>query len=84
MTRGLLVLITFISAIFLPWQFTALLALVSSIFIPLLPLAIGILADTLYYVPNASSVIIFTFYGAIATGIALLVRSRLKTSIIIG
>lgn len=82
--RGLLVLLVFISIIFFPWPLAALLTLISSLFVPLLPLAAGLFADTLYYAPGAASVPLYTLYGALATGIALFVRSRLKTSIIRG
>ena len=80
--RGILTFFVFISVIFLPWPLTAVLALVSSISIPLLPLAVGIFADTLYYTPEASILPIFTLCGAVATCVAIFVRSRLKTSII--
>ena len=84
MMRGLLILLVFISIIFFPWPFAVLLALISSAFIPLLPFAAGIFADTLYYAPHTAAMPLFTLYGAIATGVALLVHSRLKTSIIGG
>ncbi|MDP2651537.1 MAG: hypothetical protein Q8O94_00160 [bacterium] len=81
MIRGLLILIAFISVIFFPWPFAAALTFVSSFYIPLLPLAVGLFADTLYYTPNGA-LPLFTIYGALITGIALFVRSRLKASII--
>jgi len=84
MMRGLLTLFVFISVMFFPWPFAAALALVSSLSVPLLPLAAGIFADTLYYIPRVAPLPFFTLYGAIVTSVALLVRSRLKTSIIKG
>jgi len=75
-TCGLLTLLVFISVIFFPWPLTAVLALASSFLIPFLPLAVGLFADTLYY---TSGFPFFTFYGALATGVVLFVRSRLKT-----
>ena len=81
MIRGVLVFFIFVSAIFFPWPLTAVLALVSSFFVPLLPFAVCIFADTLYYTPHAN-LPIFTIYGALVTGAALFVRSRLKASII--
>jgi len=72
----------FVSIIFFPWPIAAALALFSSLSIPLLPLAAGIFADTLYYSPSVTIVPFFTLCGALTTGVALLVRSRLKTSII--
>lgn len=84
MMRSLLVILVFVSILFFPWPFAAVLALISSLSIPLLPLAAGIFADTLYYAPGADMLPFFTLYGVIVTGIALLVRSHLKTSIIKG
>lgn len=87
--RGLLTLFIFISVIFFPWPLAAVLTLCSSLSIPLLPLAAGIFADTLYYSPSTNVLVLgtphmplFALCGAIATSAAIFVRSRLKTSII--
>ncbi len=80
--RGTLTLITFISAVLFPWPLTVALALLTSLFEPLIPLSIGLFADTLYYTPQSSVIPFFTFYGALVTALAFLVRSRLKTGII--
>lgn len=82
MMRGTLTLITFISVVFFPWPLTAFLTLVSALSIPLLPLAIGIFFDTLYYVPQTGLLPLFTLSGAILTALALFVRSRLNARII--
>lgn len=82
--RGILTLLTFISTVLFPWPLTVLLALAVSLFEPLVPLAAGLFADTLYYVPQSGIVPTFTLYGALVTAVALFVRSRLKTSIIRG
>ena len=82
MTRGLLTLLTFVSTVFFPWPLTVLLALGLSLFEPLVPLAAGIFADTLYYAPQAGALPLFTVYGALVTALAFFVRSRLKTGII--
>jgi hypothetical protein len=81
MMRGFLTFIIFVSIIFFPWPLAAVLGLVSSFFIPLLPLAAGLFADTLYYTPSATVVPLFTLYGALVTGIALFVRSQLGAGI---
>ncbi|OGG64666.1 hypothetical protein A3J11_02875 [Candidatus Kaiserbacteria bacterium RIFCSPLOWO2_02_FULL_55_12] len=81
MMRAALTLLPFVSAIFFPWPFTVLLALISVRWEPLVPLAVGLFADTLYYVPSAALVPVFTLSGAAVTVIALFVRSRLRTSI---
>lgn len=80
--RGTLTVLTFVSTVFLPWPLTALLALAASVFEPLVPLAAGLFVDTLYYTPLSGALPIFTFYGALVTAAAFLVRSRLKTGII--
>lgn len=80
--RGSLTVLTFISTVFLPWPFTALLALSASVFEPLVPLAAGLFADTLYYTPQAGILPLFTFAGALLTAVAFFVRNRLKTGII--
>jgi hypothetical protein len=84
MIRGLLTVLAFISVLLFPWPFTVLLVLVAAFFEPLVPLAIGIFADTLYYTPHAGAFPVLWLYGALLTGVAYFVRSRIKTSIIGG
>lgn len=84
MMRGIFTFLTFISTVLSPWPLTVLLALAVSLFEPLVPLAAGLFADTLYYAPQSGIVPVFTLYGALATAAALFVRSRLKTGIIGG
>lgn len=79
MMRGILTVLTFLSALFFPWPATALLALVTALFEPLVPLAVGVFVDTLYY---AGGMPLCTLYGLFATAIAFLVQSRIKASII--
>lgn len=79
MIRLPLIIFAFASLLFFPWPFSAFVALISSFFVPFLPLAIGLFADTLYYTPKTEALPLLTFYGAIATGIILFVRSRLAT-----
>jgi hypothetical protein len=82
MMRGIFTLLAFVSAVLSPWPLTALLTLGIAIFEPLVPLAIGLFVDTLYYAPQAGAFPLSTLYGALVTVLAFLVRSRLKTSII--
>ena len=82
MIRGTLTILSFISTLLFPWPLTVILALATSIFDPLVPLAIGLFADTLYYVPHAGTIPLFTLYGALATIAVFFVRSRLQTSTI--
>lgn len=82
MMQGILTCMTFISAVLFPWPLTALLALVSSVTEPLVPLAAGLFTDTLFYAPSAHAFPLFTLSGAVVTTIAFLVRSQLRPSII--
>ena len=70
---------TFLSAVFFPWPFTAALALGAAFFEPWVPLAVGLFADTLYYVPESGGLPLFTLTGAVVTALSFFVRSRLKT-----
>jgi hypothetical protein len=78
MMRGVFTLLAFASTILFPWLCTVLLTLGLAVFEPLLPLAIGLFADTLYYAPQAG-LPLFTLYGLLATVLVFLVRTRLKT-----
>ncbi len=78
---GLLTLSTFVSAIFFPWPFTAFLALIASFFEPLVPLSVGLFADTLYYDPQAGTLPVFTLYGLALSIIIVLVRTKLRTDL---
>jgi hypothetical protein len=80
--RGILIFLAFISAILFPWQITAVLVVASSFFIPLLPFAVGIFVDTLYYTPRVALIPWFTLLGVVVTLVAILVRSRLQASTI--
>lgn len=82
MMRQSATVLTFISAVVFPWPLTACLALLASLFEPLTPLAVGIFADTLYYVPQGAFLPAATLGGACVTAIAFFVRSRLKARII--
>lgn len=82
MMRGLFSFISFISVVFFPWQLTVILALVTAFYEPLMPFAIGIIADTLYYAPHTHTLPLATIFGALLTLGMYLVRSRLSTGII--
>lgn len=79
--NGILTLSSFVSAVLFPWPFTALLVVVTSFGEPLVPLAIGIFVDTLYYAPQSGALPLFTFYGCIVSILAILVRHQLRSSI---
>lgn len=82
--RFFLVLFAFAGVVFFPWPLALLIAIAASFFVPFLPLATGLFADTLYYVPHAAALPYATLLGAGATVLALVVRSWLKTGIIRG
>ena len=82
MMRRVLVLGAFLSALWFPWPLTVCVAIGVSLLEPLVPLAIGLLLDILYFVPPVSVFPHFTVWGAAVTMIAFFVHSRLKTSII--
>lgn len=79
MISAILTIFTFVSVIFFPWPLAALLALAASVTEPLVPLAAGLFADTLYYSSSVSSFPFFTLGGAIVTALSFFVRSRLRT-----
>lgn len=80
MKNGLLTISTFISVVLFPWPLSVLLALTASLSEPLVPLAAGIFADTLYYAPQAQILPVFTLYGAVASIGAVFVRRWLRAS----
>ncbi len=80
MIRGVLSALTVLSLVVFPWLYTVGLALITAAYEPLVPLAVGILADTLYYVPHSGVLPWGTIGGALVTGAALFVQSRLRTS----
>lgn len=78
MINGLLTLSTLVSVVLSPWPLTLCLALVSSLVEPLVPLAVGLLADTLYFAPHSGAIPLYTVYGGLTTALALFVHSRLR------
>ena len=73
------VVVACLSVVFFPWPLSAMLALGIAVVEPLTPLIVGVLADTLYYVPQAGSVPLYTILGVLVTLVAYLVRNQLKT-----
>lgn len=80
--RLVFTILSLVSVILFPWPFTVILAFSTSLMEPLVPLAVGIFADTIYYNQHANILPLFTIYGAAMTAIAFFVRSRLRTGII--
>lgn len=79
--NGILTISACISTVLFPWPLTVLLAVAASFGEPLVPLAVGIFADTLYYAPQSGSFPLLTFYGLIVSILAVLVRRQLRSSI---
>lgn len=79
--RGWLVCMSLFSALFFPWPFTTFVAVLCVGYEPFIPLATGLFIDTLYYTPSLGVPPFATLCGACVTGIALFVRSRLRTGI---
>lgn len=73
----LAVILPFASAVFFPWPLTALLALGATYYEPLVPLAVGIFADTLYFAPG-SGFPVWSALGLVATVAAYFFRSRFQ------
>ena len=84
MTRFALVTLVaaVLSLLLLPWPVSTALALISALFIPTAPLAVGLVADALYFMPGSHLLPLATIAGALATAAALFVRSRLAPGII--
>ncbi|MBI5405502.1 hypothetical protein HY972_00480 [Candidatus Kaiserbacteria bacterium] len=75
--RGALALSALLSAVFFPWPLTAILALASAPLEPLVPLAVGILLDALYFAPESGSIPVLALSGLAVSVAAFFVRSRL-------
>ncbi len=80
MKAGVFTIASFISAVFFPWPYTVVIAVAAAVFEPLVPLAVGLFVDTLYYSPATSMLPLFTLGGAVASLVAYIVRARLRTS----
>ena len=82
MMRGVLTIVSLLAVVVFPWPIAAVLAVLASFFVPLLAVAAGLFADTLYFAPAAGKLPLFTLCGGLVTLLSLFVRSRLKASII--
>jgi hypothetical protein len=75
---GFLVVLAFVSAVLFPWPLTGLLSFAIAPFEPLVPLALGLVLDALYFAPEAKVLPLFTLCGGVITIVAYLVRKRLR------
>jgi hypothetical protein len=82
MMRGIVSICSLISVVLFPWQIAALIALGAAFVEPLVPFAMGLLIDTLYFMPQGVKLPLFTLGGALVSLVASVVHSRLRTSTI--
>lgn len=78
MKNGLLTVSSLVSVILFPWPLSALLAVAAAFFEPLVPLAAGIFADTLYWAPGSGALPLFSLYGLVVSIAAVFVRDRVR------
>lgn len=82
MIRIAVLLAAFVSLFCFPWPLTVFLTLSIAYDEPLVPLAVGMCADALYFAAVPGSYWTMTVCGALATIISYWVRKRVHTSII--
>ena len=82
MMRGALAVLAMAGVVLFPWPLAALLALGAGWYEPLVPFASGVFADALYYSSHAARLPLFTIGGALASVLAVFVRSRLSAGTI--
>lgn len=80
--KNALTVATFLSVLIFPWPLTMSLVLLGALWIPLLPLAAGIMSDALTYAPSATIVPYGTLIGALLSAGSVAVRTRLSAGII--
>lgn len=80
MMRGFATVAAFFSVVFFPWPVTVVVTLAAAIVVPLVPLAVGIFADTLYYTPHVFSLPLGTIIGALVTVLAFFFRKRFRSA----
>lgn len=82
MMRILFSLLAIASAFLFPYPATLILSFVAGLFVPVIPLIVGILVDLYYHVPGASPLPFATLIGASVSIAAVLVRRFVKARII--
>ena len=80
--RSMSIILALIALFIFPWQVAVIAVLGAAFLTPLAGLALGIVADLVYYVPGAAFMPYFTLFGLGATGIGFLVQRFVKTRII--
>lgn len=82
--RAMPALLALIALFVFPWQVALVGVFLAALFIPTAGVALGVLADIVYYVPGAAFLPYFSLLGLVATVLALLVQRFVKTRIIEG
>ncbi|MFZ1987670.1 MAG: hypothetical protein WAV21_01385 [Minisyncoccia bacterium] len=81
MTRVIFLAAPFLALIAFPWYLAVALSFLGALWVPMLGIAFGIVADALYYTQTAAAFPFGTFVGIFITGSALLLRHFLKTRV---
>lgn len=84
MMRAMPTILALIALFVFPWQVSMVALFVAALFMPAAGIALGVIADIVYYVPGAFFVPYFTLFGAGATIASVLVHRFVKTRIIGG
>ncbi len=79
--RAMAAVLALIALFVFPWQVAVLAIIGSALLMPLSGLALGVIADIVYYVPGSSFMPLFSLYGLAATALVLLVQRFVKTRI---
>jgi hypothetical protein len=82
MMRGIASCASMASVVLFPWPVAAVLAIVFSVQVPLLPVAVGLFTDVVYWHSFAGLIPLGTVAGCVCTIAAFLVRMRLNAGII--
>lgn len=80
--RILTLSVAFMLIFMVPWPVALIGILGASLLVPMAGLGLGIVADLLYFIPGTAFMPLMTLYGALISGVALLVHRFVKTRII--
>lgn len=82
--RAMTSLLALLSLFIFPWQVALVAILAASLMVPPAGLALGLIADLVYYTPGAAFAPYFTLFGVLSFGLSLLVHRFVKTRIMEG
>lgn len=84
MIRAMPTVLALIALFVFPWQVAFVGVVAAALFMPAAGIALGVIADIVYYVPGASFMPYFSLLGGAATLLSVLVHRFVKTRIIGG